>query len=577
MKNRKKEERKAAAAAPARESTRAPLWMALGAALVAVWWAYSPALSGQWVFDDTALPFLHPFMKDRFTPLSPGVRPVTMLTYWLTWKVSGENPFPFHMVSMLLHLATSGLVFLIVRRLVEWAGVAGTRRELLAGFAALVFLLHPAQTEAVAYIAAQSEVLSVMFAYAAFALFVWRRTPAVSWGTAAAVLALFGLGVLSKEHIIVLLAWLLLTDFWWNPGFSLKGIRANWRLYLPVAAGAAGGIAMVWGLLFRAETAGFGMKDLTWYQYLFTQFRALFVYLGTFVLPVNLTADWDFPISRTILDRGSVFGLVALTALVVAAWVLRRRFPLATYGFLVFLLLMAPTSSINPIKDPVAERRLYFSMIGLLLIAVEVLSRVKLSERALAGVAAGVALVAAVGTHARAAVWSSPVALWEDTVRKSPKKPRAYLQLAQSYYDAGQYTRAIETFERLRQIEPPDYNTLINWALAYQGVNQLDAALGKFREAAAIEGTAHVYSQIGMVHAQRGQRAEALEALAAAEKADPNWAPTYNYRAKIHFQANELAPAVANYRKALALQPSLADAQLELQRAEAMLRATGGK
>jgi tetratricopeptide (TPR) repeat protein len=448
---------------------------------------------------------------------------------------------------------------------------------LLAGFAAAVFLLHPAQTEAVAYVAGQSEVLSVMLAYAAFALFVWRRTAAVSWATAAAVLVLFGLGVLSKEHIVVLPAWLLLTDFWWNPGFSLKGIRANWRLYLPVALGAVGGVAMLWGLLFNAETAGFGMKDLTWYQYLFTQFRALFVYLGTFVLPVNLTADWDFPISRTILDRGAVFGLVALAALLVATWVWRRRFPLATYGFLVFLLLMAPTSSILPIKDPVAERRMYFSIIGLLLIAVDALSRVRLSERALAGVAAAVALVFAIGTHARAAVWSNPIALWEDTVRKSPKKSRGYLQLAQSYYDAGQYSKAVESFEQVRQIEPASYDMLINWALAYQRMNQLDQALAKLREAAAIEGTAHVYSQIGMVYAQRGQRAEALEALAAAEKADPNWAPTFNYRAKIHFQANELAPAVANYRRALALQPSLADAQEELARAEAMLRASGGR
>jgi tetratricopeptide (TPR) repeat protein len=577
MKNRKKEERKSAAAAPARENTRAPLWMALGAALVAAWWAYSPSLNGQWVFDDTSLAFLHPDMKVRFTPLSPGVRPMTMLTYWLTLKVSGEVPFPFHMVSLLLHLATSGLVFLIVRRLIEWTGIAGQRRELLAGFAAAVFLLHPAQTEAVSYIASQAEVLSVLFAYAAFAVFVLRRTTAVSWGTAAAVLLLFGLGMLSKEHIVVLLAWLLLTDFWWNPGFSLKGILANWRLYLPVAAGAAGGVAMVWRLMFSATSAGFGMKDLPWYQYLFTQFRALFVYLGTFVLPVNLTADWDFPISRTIVDRGSVFGLAALVALLAAAWVWRRRFPLATYGMLVFFLLMAPTSSIMPIKDPLVERRLYFSMIGLLLVAVDVLSRVRLSERALAGVAVGVALVAAVGTHARAAVWSTPVALWEDTVRKSPKKPRAYLQLAQSYYDAGDYGKAIEAFDRVRQIEPPDYNTLINQALAYQGLNRLDEALARLREAAAIEGTAHVYSQIGMVHAQRGQRAEALEALAAAEKADPNWAPTYNYRAKIHFQANELAPAVANYRRALALQPSLTDARDELVRAEAMLRATGGK
>jgi protein O-mannosyl-transferase len=577
MKNRKKEERKSAAAAPARENTRAALWMALGAALVAAWWAYSPSLNGQWVFDDTSLAFLHPDMKVRFTPLSPGVRPMTMLTYWLTLKVSGEVPFPFHMVSLLLHLATSGLVFLIVRRLIEWAGIAGQRRELLAGFAAAVFLLHPAQTEAVSYIASQAEVLSVLFAYAAFAVFVLRRTTAVSWGTAASVLLLFGLGMLSKEHIVVLLAWLLLTDFWWNPGFSLKGILANWRLYLPVAAGAAGGVAMVWRLMFSATSAGFGMKDLPWYQYLFTQFRALFVYLGTFVLPVNLTADWDFPISRTIVDRGSVFGLAALVALLAAAWVWRRRFPLATYGMLVFFLLMAPTSSIMPIKDPLVERRLYFSMIGLLLVAVDVLSRVRLSERALAGVAVGVALVAAVGTHARAAVWSTPVALWEDTIRKSPKKPRAYLQLAQSYYDAGDYGKAIEAFDRVRHIEPPDYNTLINQALAYQGLNRLDEALARLREAAAIEGTAHVYSQIGMVHAQRGQRTEALEALAAAEKADPNWAPTYNYRAKIHFQANELAPAVANYRKALALQPSLTDARDELVRAEAMLRATGGK
>src|SRR5204863_229287 len=85
-------------------------------------------------------------------------------------------------------------------------------------------------------------------------------------------------------------------------GFSLRGIRGNWKLYLPLAAGAAAGVALVWKMILGIGTggsAGFGMKDFTWYQYLFTQFRALFVYLFTFVLPVNLTVDWDFPISNT--------------------------------------------------------------------------------------------------------------------------------------------------------------------------------------------------------------------------------------------------------------------------------------
>lgn len=559
------------------QESRWPVWAAVVAALIAVWWAYAPALNGLWVFDDTALPFLHPNMKNHFTPLSPGVRPVTMLTYWLNVKASGENPFSFHALSLALHIVTSGLVFVIARRLIEWGGSVGGRRDLIAGFAAGVFLLHPAQTEAVAYVAGRSEVLSVMFAYGAFALFVCRRTPAVSWATAAGVLLLFGLGVLSKEHIVVLPAWLMLTDFWWNPGFSLKGIRANWRLYVPIAFGAAAAAVRLWGMLFTAQSAGFGMKDLTWYQYLFTQFRALFVYLGTFVLPVNLTADWDFPISQTIMDRGAVFGLAALVALVAAAWVLRKRFPLGTYGFLVFLVLMAPTSSILPIKDPVAERRLYFSMIGLLLVVADVLARVRLREKALAGVCAAVTLLLAIGTHARAEVWSNPISLWQDTLRKSPKKWRAYLQLAQSYYDAGEYTRAIEMFEKVRQIEPPDYNTLVNHAVALQRANRLDEAVVKLRDAAAKDPTAHVYSQIGMVYAQQGKRAEALEALAAAEKLDANWAPTYNYRAKVHFQAQEWDDAVANYRRALALDPSLTDARNELMRAEAMRRAAGGQ
>jgi protein O-mannosyl-transferase len=575
MKSKKREARKAP---PARTGGDSRLvWAAVGAALVAVWWAYGPALHGQWVFDDTALPFLHPHMKARFTPLSPGVRPVTMLTYWLNVKASGEDPFSYHVLGVLLHLVASALVFPIVRRLLELAGASTGRRNLLAGFAAAVFLLHPVQTEAVAYVAGRSEVLSVMFAYAAFALFVCRRTPAVSWATAAGVLVLFGLGVLSKEHIVVLPAWLLLTDFWWNPGLSLKAIRANWRLYGPIAVGAGAVAVRLWGLLFAAETAGFGMKDLTWYHYLFTQFRALFVYVGTFLLPVRLTADWDFAFSRTILDRGAVFGMIALAASLAAAWVLRKRYPLAAYGWLVFLLLMAPTSSVLPIKDPVAERRLYFSMIGLLLIAVDLLSRVRVRERVLAGSVAAVTLLLAIGTRARAEVWSTPIALWEDTLRKSPNKPRAYLQLAQSYYDAGQYTRAIEMFERVRQLEPPDYNTLVNHALAYHRANQLELAVAKFQEAARKEPTAHVYSQIGMVYAQQGKRAEAMEALAAAEKLDPNWAATYNYRAKLHFQANELAEAVTNYRRALAIDPTLVDPD-ELMRAEAKLRAgSGGK
>ena len=79
------------------------------------------------------------------------------------------------------------------------------------------------------------------------------------------------------------------------------------------------------------------MKDFTWYQYLFTEFRVFFAYVFNFVLPVNLNVDWDFPISHTIFEHGAILGLVGLLVLAVAAWRYRRDFPLAGYGYFVFL------------------------------------------------------------------------------------------------------------------------------------------------------------------------------------------------------------------------------------------------
>jgi tetratricopeptide (TPR) repeat protein len=547
------------------------IWAAAAAALVAVFWAYSPALHGPFLFDDTTLPFALPHFGSPLGDWVRGNRPVLMFTYWINARLSGDDTYSYHVVNVLLHCFTSGLVFLMVRRLLEWSGAEPARRMLLAGFAAGVFLLHPIQTEAVAYLAGRSEGLSVMLVFAAFTVFLYRRKTAAGWSVVSIVLLLFLLALLSKEHTIVLPALLLLTDYWWNPGFSLRGIRDNWKLYVPVALGAAAGVALFWRLIMTASTAGFGMKDLTWYEYFFTQCRALFVYLGLFVMPARLTLDWDFPISKNLLDHGAIFGLAALLALCAAAWHYRRRFPLASYGFFMFLVLMAPTSSILPIRDAIAERRVYFAMPGLLLIVVDLLSRWKIERKVLAGSCAAVVLAAAGMTYARAAVWSDAVTLWEDTAAKSPHKPRVHFQLGFAYFDRGLFGRALEEFEKTAKLEPPTYNLLIDWALAFDGLNRHDEALAKLNQAAAMERTAHVYTQIAKVYAEQSRWTDALDALNTAQRIDPNFAMIYNYRAKIHYKNSELAAAAADYQHALALDPTLADARQELATVQTLL------
>src|SRR5579872_635849 len=313
-------------------SGRMPYLLAALAALVAAFIVYGPSLHGAFQFDDTTLPFTNN-LGLPFRLWINGLRPVLMFTYWVNSQISGDDPYSYHVVGVLFHWIASGLIFFIVRRLLEWAAVPQSRLNVLAGFAAAVFLLHPVQTEAVAYVAGRSECLSDMLVFAAFTVFLYRPKPAASFAVVAAVLALFGAAILSKEHTVALVGLLLLTDFWWNPGFSFAGIARNWKLYVPIFAGAAAGAYYFRYLIFGATTAGFGMKDFGPYQYFCTECRALFVYPFQFLLPVNLTADWDFPISKGIFDHGAIFGFLGLVALAGLAWHFRKRFPLAGYGY----------------------------------------------------------------------------------------------------------------------------------------------------------------------------------------------------------------------------------------------------
>lgn len=561
--------------AAAKTAPRWPYYAAAAAAIIAAFLAYGPALNGGFLFDDVALPFALPSIHEPLMSWIHGLRPVLYFSYWVNAQLSGENPYSYHVLNVLIHLVASGLIFGIVRRLAEWAEIADPRRSVLAGFAAFLFLLHPAQTEAVAYLAGRSESLSTMFALAAFTVFLYRPTPQITWPRAAAVAALSGLALLSKEQTIALLGLFLLTDYWWNPGFSLQGIRRNWRLYAPLATAAAAVVFYFRDLILHAGTAGFGLKDFTWYQYFFTQWRALWIYIREFLVPVGLRADWDFPISKSPLEYGAVFGLLGLLAAIALAWYYRKTFRLAAYGFFVFLVLMAPTSSILPIQDPVAERRIYFGMLGLLLIAVDLLGRVTIRNVRLAAACLCAVLIAeGAATAARAAVWADDLALWKDTVAKSPNKARDRFHLAYAYYDAGENQLAIQQFERADRMSQgtAKADLLVDWGLAYANMNRIDDALAKLREAAAIEPTAHVYSQIGMVYGKAGDWQRALDALNQAEKLDPTLKYTYFYRGLVYFKTGQFAASINDYKHALALDSSFQQAFDGLRQSEAALR-----
>ncbi len=561
MKNSKTKKSKHTAPVAVAAETRTNPWVWIYAAgllvaLFAGFEIYWPAIHGPFLLDDTYLTYMRP--EAAYLNLRAWLnqtRPLLMLTFWLNYQQSGVDTFGYHAVNVFLHFLNTIFTFLAVRKVLSWADLEESLARILSFFAAGLFLLHPLQTESVSYVASRSETLSVFFVLAALTVYLYRESAIVSIPRILAILALFAAAALSKEHTVVLPALFILTDYYWKFEFSPSIIWRNWKLYVPIAAGAALALVEILRILGNNPSAGFQIQGLTWYQYFFTECRVIWGYIRLFIVPVGQNLDPDIAISQSLIAHGAIVGLAGLLAVSLLAWIYRRRFPIASYGWFVFLVLLAPTSSFVPIHDPMAERRLYLPFIGLLFITVEFLRRWKISRNVLIGSLALLLAVEGAFTYQRNMLWGSAIDIWKDTVSKSPQKLRPRFQLAFVEFQSGACSDSVDEFQKAASLEPATDDLLVDWALAYDCAGSPQQAIAKFQEAAAHHPDGHVYSQIGMEYGKMGKYPEALDALATAQRLNPGFAMTYYYLGNIHAIQGNPAQARDDYQHVLALDP----------------------
>jgi tetratricopeptide (TPR) repeat protein len=547
-------------------------WVALAAgALLAAFEVYSGALRGPFLLDDLYLPFGSP--NAARIPLQGWLarRPLLGLTFYWNYQFSGTDPFSYHLVNVVLHWIAAVLAFLLFRKLLEMAGEQGNRRDWLALAGGAVFLLHPVQTQAVAYIVSRSDVLCTIFVFASLLVFLHYRSPRMGIVPALAVLALFAAGVLTKEQAAVLPAVFLLTDLYWRAGSWWEAIVKNWKLYAPVAVGGIFGVFVIRETLRFAGTVGFNMKDLSWWEYFLTQCRVIWLYIRMVVFPFGQNVDHDLAISRGLFDHGAFIGGLALLAAVLVAWRFRERYPLALFGLLTALLLLSPTSSFMPIRDVAAEHRLYAPMLGFLLIGLDAVRRLRMTRATLAA-AGAVLLVLGYAAHARASLYGSDIAIWADSVEKSPNKVRPRFQLAYAHMRAGKCAEAESEFAKTAGLGKPDMPLLVDWALALDCLGRTGEAIAKLQQAIALEKAASPYSQLGMMYGKQGKNIEAMAALDAAIQLDPAMAKAYVYRGNVLGGMGQWSKAIEQYQKALVIDPNDQDALQNMRVAEAELR-----
>jgi len=276
--------------------------------------------------------------------------------------------------------------------------------------------------------------------------------------------------------------------------------------------------------------------------------------------------DHDFPTSRTILQHGAIVYMTLLAGLVFAAIRWRRRYPLACFGFFMFLIWLAPTSSVVPIDDALVERRMYLPLLGLILVACDLIERQKLRKPAVWGLVTAIALTFGSFCFARNQLWGKPELLIVLAAEEAQHNPRPLLNLAEVLIRHNRCDLAVPYLQRAERILPGNYFVNASWGRVLACLGRADEGMQHLQLAAHIQPTSQVYLWIGLLYGQMGRSEEAGTALQTAVRLDPASGAAHGALGLWYESLRNFAAAEREYRTNVTLAPDDETARLSLAR-----------
>ncbi len=609
--------RKAVGAAGARGKSRGPLQgtsskashasifhIALIAALCLL--CYAGTFTVPFQFDDHRFVEANPVIKDLSLFVHPAAagsmvpdfyaRVIGYLTFAANYAFSGTQTAGYHLFNLAIHCLNAVLVYFFIRSLFRTPRLRKSslqsRASSLALILALLFALHPIQTQAVTYIWQRITALAALFyLFAHLAYVQWRlagrakapegmqkrfRISPLLWYTGALVSAV--LAMLTKEISFTLPFTLALCE---GIFFEGKFLKRSYplipfmviMLIIPLEKVVIGGVGADW-----LEKIALGTRvtsGISRTNYLFTEFRVIVTYCRLMVFPINQNLDYDYPLFTSFAEPaviGSFLFLCFLGGTGIALLRKSGKFDPATrivsFGIFWFFITLSVESSIIPIDDLIFEHRMYLPSFGFLAaLALLVFGsinktgvRQKANDTALVVFSVVIALMGA-SAYVRNKVWQSEISLWTDVVQKSPLKARGYNNLGMAYAREGSAADAMGMFARALELKPDYTDALSNRGMLYVRMGDFRAAIDDLSKALALDPRhANAYNNRAVADISLGNLTAALADLTRAVTLDPRYAEAYCNRGSVFGRMGKITEAVEDLDKALALNPAYPEA-----------------
>lgn len=477
---------------------------------------YSFSLRYNFQFDDIANIRTHFYIRhEKFWELAFGAP--RWISYWLNtrhYQLGGFDPFYYRSFNVFIHITTGLLIFYILKNALSRLDkdhYCRQRALAISYLTALLFLLHPVQTQTVSYvIQGQLEGLAGLFVMSLILIFL--RLTETSWPVKkyGLIVLLFGIGYLScgtKEIAILSPMMLLLIDWFFVAQGDWQNLKQ--RLPLHLLFFCLIGSTYLYYLkpqFFKSVFAGTiqlpnnvgnvitaqPQDHITPWNFFISEFKVIVHYISIFLWPFNMSVDYDWKMVQgffTMDCLGPLTFLIILLGIIV--WRLRRnRTDIFAFGALWFFIGLIPRSTVIPSTELLADYKTYFSSFGgLLLLGILLIKFFEWAKEQIARTNCPslvhhpytafclCALLLGTATYRRNLVWSSEEAFWEDILQHSPLKARAHNNYGTAVALQGNHDKAVQAFKKAVKLDPFYPDPWNNLAVTYEKQGKVDRAI----------------------------------------------------------------------------------------------------
>jgi tetratricopeptide (TPR) repeat protein len=487
-------------------------------------------------------------------------RPVANISFGLNYYVGGADVLGYHLVNIVIHMATGLLLYLLVKTtLLLRLGTGGAALDdklaaadsepargwrsldpsVVSFWTAALWLVHPVQTQSVTYIVQRMNSMAALFFVLSLLLYARGRicqqrrldpsrragVHAYVWFGGSLVGGLLAFG--SKEIAGTLPFFILLYEWYFFQDLSRSWLKRN-LIYAVLI------LAVFFGVLFAYlgsdpldEILGtYATRDFTLGQRVLTEFRVVIFYLSLLLWPhpSRLNLEHDFALSYTLFNPVTTVLSVGLIAvLLVLAIYLAPRQRVLSFCLLWFLGNLVIESSVIGL-ELVFEHRLYLPSMFMILATVLLFCRY-VRHRWLQAVLLGVVVMAgAFATVERNKVWQDELGFYRDCVQKSPRKARVHDALGGALFDQGRAQEAIAHYKESLRLDPDYASAHYNLGIALAERGDAYEAIKHYEEALRINSKdASVYTNLGIELYFLGKVDAAVEHYFKALKINPDF------------------------------------------------------